>query len=244
MSWIGARLAAEDWALDAAFGVGPFSGTEAARVLTGPPGQRNLRLSRLARAGWLAHVGRSRFVALGPLWARPGPADPWGSLRASPFFPELALAVAGIVRAFGPRLKSIALFGSCARGSETAESDLDLLVVAGPIPSRLGARLEEIRPIAEAATQFAHGAGRTPRRPLLPQVVVLSPEELRLEPPLLLDLTQDARILFDPERLLGDVLEQLRSKLRRLGSRRIQGTDGAAYWVLRPGAHAGEVDAL
>lgn len=210
--------------------------------MSGPPGQRNLRLSRLARAGWLARIGRGRYVALGPLWVRSRSDDPFASFRTASFFPELALTAALTVRTFGLRLRSLALFGSCARGSEGPDSDIDLLVIAEPIPSTLAARLDELHPIVEAVTEHAldqrqHGGGRH-----IPQIVLMAPEELRAEPPLLLDLTQDARILFDPEGLLNSVLDRLRGKLARLGSRRVRAPEGWEYWVLKPGARVGEVE--
>ena len=242
MKWIGASLASDYWALDRAFRSRPFSTRQAQGIMGGPPGQRNLRLSRLAHAGWLARIGRGRYAALGPLWVRSRPDDPLASFRMASFFPELAIATALTVRTFGPRLRSLALFGSCARGSERPDSDIDLLVIADPIPSTLAARIDELHPIVEEATEFAldrrqHGQGTH-----IPQIVLLAPEELRAEPPLLLDLTQDARILFDPEDLLRGVLDRLRGKLERLGSRRVRAPEGWEYWVLKPGARVGEVE--
>ncbi len=48
------------------------------------------------------------------------------------------------VSALGPRLVSIVLFGSLARGDAAAGSDIDLLVVARGFPRRLSARREEL----------------------------------------------------------------------------------------------------
>lgn len=240
MSSIGRRLLADYWRLDEAFRSHPFSAAEAASTLSPPPGQRNLRLARLVKAGWLARLGRARYVTLGPLWARPGNEDGLAGLRHRSFYPELALATSQIVRTYGPRLRSLALFGSCARGDETPESDLDLLVVAEPLSRRLGVRLEESRPIAEALARFEREERSTGRRILLPQLVVLDLEEVRAEPPILLDMTQEARVIFDPERVLRNVLDRLAGHLQHLGSRRVRTPEGWSYWVLRPGARPGD----
>jgi uncharacterized protein len=242
MRWVGATLASDYWALETAFGYRPFLTGEVKAVMSGPPSQRNLRLSRLTHAGWLARIGRGRYVALGPLWVRSRSEDPLMPFRSAPFYPELALATALTVRIFGPRLRSLALFGSCARGSERPDSDLDLLVIAEPIAPTLSARLNELRPIVEAGTEFALEEGRLRGATHIPQIVLMTPGELRREPPLLLDLTQDARILFDPEMTLGDALHRLRKKLTQLGSRRVRTPEGWEYWVLKPGARVGEVE--
>ena len=114
-----------------------------------------------------------------------------------------------------------------------------------PLPPALQGRLEELRSVTEAVYRFERSrATRRRRETHLPQVVPFTPAELREEPPLLLDLTQDARILFDPEEILESELERLRGKLTRLGSRRVRTAEGWEYWVLKPGARAGEVGEL
>ncbi|MFZ1023449.1 MAG: nucleotidyltransferase domain-containing protein [Thermoplasmata archaeon] len=242
MNWIGRGLSAEYWALETAFRGRPFSGKEAAELMSGTAAQRNLRLSRLTQSGWLVRIGRGRYLALGPLWVRSRSEDPLLPLRPAPFFPELALAISLTIRTFGPRLRSLALFGSAARGMQRPESDLDLLVVAESIPTSLTGRLHEFQPIVEAGTEFALEKGRSGQGVHIPQIVLMTPEELTQEPPLLLDLTQDARILFDPDRVLEETLDRLRAKLARLGSRRIRTSDGEDYWLLKPGARVGEVE--
>ena len=58
--------------------------------------------------------------------------------------------------------------------------------------------------------------------------------------PLFLDMVEDARILYDPERLLAAYLDRLRARLRELGSRRIW-LGNAWYWELKPDLKPGEV---
>jgi uncharacterized protein len=241
MRWIGPGLAREFWNLDQAFGPRPFTPTEAGRVMTAAPSQRNLRLFRLTAAGWLGRIDRERYVALGPEWVRSRSVDPLAPFRGTAISRELTVSVSAILHQFGRRLQSLALFGSWARGAGGPDSDIDLVVVADPLPATFHGRLEEIRPVVEAVLSAAHSGRRREGAPHLPQLVVLSGEELAAEPPLLLDLTQDARILFDPQGVLEGALDRLRGKLARLGSRRIRTPGGWQYWILKPGARAGEV---
>ena len=67
-----------------------------------------------------------------------------------------------------------------------------------------------------------------------------TPEELRLGTPLLLDMTEDARILHDPDNCLADTLDRLRGRLRELGSKRIWKGD-EWYWDLKPDYKPGDV---
>jgi len=70
--------------------------------------------------------------------------------------------------------------------------------------------------------------------------VLRTPEDLRTPSPLLLDLTEDAVILQDEGGVLRAALEDLRQRLRRLGSRRIWvGTRW--YWDLKPDYRRGEI---
>ena len=66
------------------------------------------------------------------------------------------------------------------------------------------------------------------------------PAELARGTPLLLDMTEDARILHDPDRCLASVLDSLRTRLRELGSKRIWRGD-AWYWDLKPDYRWGDV---
>lgn len=56
---------------------------------------------------------------------------------------------------------------------------------------------------------------------------------------LLLDMTDQARILFDRDDILRVRLDRLAEKLRRWGSRRVR-RGGGYYWLLKPDLKPGE----
>lgn len=51
-------------------------------------------------------------------------------------------------------------------------------------------------------------------------------------------------ILFDPRGVLRRKLQSIRSRLRELGSRRIELADGSWYWDLKPDMRPGEIVTL
>jgi len=56
-----------------------------------------------------------------------------------------------------------------------------------------------------------------------------------------LDLTQDAIFLVDRDGFFAAKLEQVRQRMRELGTRRVYFEDGCWYWELKPGMQPGEV---
>lgn len=62
--------------------------------------------------------------------------------------------------------------------------------------------------------------------------VLLTPEETTSRIPLFLDMTEDARILYDRGGFFAGVLAGLRQRLKELGARRVR-YGGAWYWVLK-----------
>jgi len=140
---------------------------------------------------------------------------------------------------YGERLVSLALFGSVARRTARPRSDLDLFLVIEGLPHGRRARLETFDPVERSlATRMEALARAGVMVELSP--VLRTPEDLRTPSPLLLDLTEDAVILQDEGGVLRAALEDLRQRLRRLGSRRIWvGTRW--YWDLKPDYRRGEI---
>jgi len=67
-----------------------------------------------------------------------------------------------------------------------------------------------------------------------------TPDEIRHGSPLLLDMTSDARCLYDRDAFLAEALARLRARLSALGARRIW-RGNAWFWDLKPDLRPGEV---
>lgn len=142
---------------------------------------------------------------------------------------------------FGEKLVSVALFGSVARGEAEAGSDIDLLIVAEGLPEDLGSRFDLVSN-ARWKLRSTEEYEELRRRdlPRHTSEVILTPEEVQRHPPILLDLTEDAVIIYDRGGFLARELELLRSKLREMGAKRVK-TGKGWYWMLKPDAKPGEV---
>ena len=67
-----------------------------------------------------------------------------------------------------------------------------------------------------------------------------TPNEIRRGSPLLLDMTSDARSLYDRDAFLAESLATLRARLSVLGARRIW-RGNAWMWDLKPDLRPGEI---
>jgi hypothetical protein len=140
---------------------------------------------------------------------------------------------------YGSRLAALAVYGSVGRATPRADSDIDLLLVAEDLPDGRIARVEEFRVMADRFRPFLDTAADLGIHTRLAPIFK-TPGELRVGTPLLLDMTEDARILHDPDNCLADTLDRLRDRLRELGSKRVwQGDEW--YWDLKPDYKPGDV---
>jgi hypothetical protein len=147
--------------------------------------------------------------------------------------------VAEVVRQhYGPRLRSLALFGSVARRTARPDSDLDLFIVVNGLPRGRRARLATFDAVEKALAEQIEALARSGIDVEI-SPVLRTPEDLRILSPLLLDLTEDAVILQDSG-VLQAALDDLRRRLRRLGSRRIW-IGPRWYWDLKPDYKRGEI---
>jgi predicted nucleotidyltransferase len=155
-------------------------------------------------------------------------------------FDELLGAVtAACRRHYGPRLVSLAVFGSVGRGTPRPDSDLDLLIVAVDLPLGRVPRVTDFASVeAEVADVFHRARSVGVTGELSP--VLKTPSEVELGSPLFLDMLEDARILVDQEDFLARTFERLRRRMAQLGARRIW-RGNAWFWDLKPDYRPGEV---
>lgn len=146
-----------------------------------------------------------------------------------------------LISHYRDNLLAAVLFGSAARDDFRQGSDIDLLIILTENQDSLGKRIDEFMGIESGLRQLPEYARARERGlPHRIEPVILDREELQKHPPLLLDLTTDARILLDREEVFSREMKVLRRRLQELGSRKIQLKDGRWYWVLKPGIKWGE----
>lgn len=141
---------------------------------------------------------------------------------------------------YGGRLIALAIFGSWARGAATPASDLDLLVVAAPLPPSRMKRVREFGPVSAATREVRRRIWSLegPEIELAP--VFKTPEELAAGSPLYLDMTLWRVVLFDRGGALETFLAGLRDRMRALGSRRRE-FKGGVFWDYKPDFRPGDV---
>lgn len=143
---------------------------------------------------------------------------------------------------WGAGLLSVAVFGSLARGDAVFPgSDSDLLLVIEMRERlsfgerlKLTAKAEEKLFQTEEYASFKEAFGSHPNI----QEVILTPEELKVHPPILLDLTTEVIILHDTG-ILAEELEKIRWRLKELGAKKVQMGD-SWFWILKPDLKLGE----
>lgn len=128
---------------------------------------------------------------------------------------------------YGKRLVSLAIFGSTGRGTARPDSDVDVLLVVEGLSQGRMKRVEEFKPVESGLSAFM----------LSP--ILKTPEEIKNGSPLLLDMVDDAVILYDRDGFLQNTLNHLRENLARLGAKRIWRGDNW-FWDLKPDYQRGE----
>jgi predicted nucleotidyltransferase len=143
---------------------------------------------------------------------------------------------------YGDRLIALAVFGSVGRGTMRPNSDIDLLIVADPLADGRMPRVEEFGAVER---MLAGALDEARQRHVVTELspVLRTPAELTVGSPLLLDMIEDARVLYDRDGVLAGALDALRQRLATLGARRIW-RGNAWYWDLKPDYRPGDVFSL
>ncbi len=143
------------------------------------------------------------------------------------------------------RLEGVILFGSVAKGTWTTDSDIDLLVlVQGWEGKKVWERVSELSEVkaALAVTPEFSAAVKEGFWSVV-QHIPFSLEELRSFRPIYLDIAFDGLLLFDRVGLMERFVDSVKTRAKRLGTKRITLPDGGSYWVMNE-TEAGEVVAL
>lgn len=154
-------------------------------------------------------------------------------------FEEIVQALPTACRTvYGDRLKAVAIYGSVARGTMRPDSDIDVLIVADALASSRAARMDEFEQIDRLlADKMSSARTAGVHTTVMPNLK--TPAELRAGSLLYLDMTDQARILHDPEGILRGYLDDLAQRLRAMGARRVP-FGGGYYWELKPGFRWGD----
>ncbi|MBS7622716.1 nucleotidyltransferase domain-containing protein [Candidatus Bathyarchaeota archaeon] len=145
-----------------------------------------------------------------------------------------------IKKHFGEDLVSICVFGSLARGSPKPSSDIDVMVVARNLSHDAGERTRSTNYIHQMLKSGVSGALRKLNRSTLISDIFLTPEEIEMHPPILLDMVEDSVILYDRMGFLKSTLNKIRDRLKEMGARKVSAKKGY-FWILKPDAKPNEV---
>lgn len=150
--------------------------------------------------------------------------------------------VAACQEVYAKRLRGVVVFGSVARERMRPDSDLDLLVVAEPLPDGRVPRMDEFDRVEALVAPAIHRAevSRVTTR-LSPIVRTLA--ELDHSGFLIFDIACDGKVCFDLDGSLSRYLADVRERLDRRGATR-QAASGARYWQLEPDVRPGDVVVL
>lgn len=161
-----------------------------------------------------------------------------GKLK-EPYKSLLLRLVEALKESFGNALVSVAVFGSVARGEAGRDSDVDLLVVAEGLPNSKLRRQDIFMEVEEKLEPDVEEAGKEGYH-IEFSPVLRTPGEVARLPPLLLDMVEDAVILYDKGGFLRGLLDQLRRRLEELGAERVR-CGKLWYWRLKRDYRFGEV---
>lgn len=140
----------------------------------------------------------------------------------------------------GERLLAVCLYGSLARGQARRGSDVDLFIVVQGEREETGRIWVAAHQALVATSEYEALVQRGIWPDLSPFIVTQA--FLAAETPwLLLEVQDHGLILYDPQGVLADKLEEVRQRMRELGTKKVMMPDGSWYWDIKPDWKPGEV---
>lgn len=158
-------------------------------------------------------------------------------------FERIVAALVDACRAvYGDRLVGVVVYGSVGRGLMRPDSDVDVLVVAEPLPRGRGARMAEFERVEALVEPVLVEAGRAGVTTWL-SPIVRTFDELDRSGFIVFDIACDGRVVHDPTGRVSTYLEGVRRRLASRGAQR-RSASGRTYWVLQPDVRPGQVVTL
>lgn len=237
--WLPRWLAKEYAKLYAELGIGEFAFSQAVQVLDGNEAWGRIVASSLRRAGFLdvlARRGRHRIYRLAAPNEMVLLLGVGVDITKAPEVvrPILRTYLYGLFERCKQRIRSVALYGSFARGDYRDNSDIDLLLVIEGFQWKESLTVEAADRLAYRLWELRHVYHQVQPYPL-------TPEQARVHRPLYLDLLEDGLILFDRAGFITKVFHAMKARLMELGAVRQHLSDGSWYWILKPHVREGEI---
>ncbi len=149
-------------------------------------------------------------------------------------------ANAAIQEVYGGRLVSVVIFGSVGRNTPNQFSDIDMIIVAEPLPKGRIKRMEEFLQVENKIEQWLEHLRKDKGIDTYLSPVIKTPAEVEAGSPLFLDLTDDAVIIYDRNSYFKDYLSWLNLRLQKMGAKKIYNGE-RWHWLIKPDYRKGDI---
>jgi predicted nucleotidyltransferase len=250
MSWLPKWLGERYSKLYAEFKEEPFEFRTAGDVLEVADEVLLNVLSQLRKHGYLCvfrREGRRKFYRLFPpdlvILASQLGVKNFNTLKQGTYSHLLLKLTLELCRKYSGRLKSLVVFGSVARGTASAQSDVDVLTVIDGLKGSMASRVAELLEI-EYGPRVGDELSWLSERGILTHVSFhpRMPEEMKQFQMLFLDVVADGIPLFDRDNFFESLRARFRMMLERMGAERRFADKDEWYWVMDPEAELGAVE--
>ena len=141
---------------------------------------------------------------------------------------------------FGKNLLAAVVYGSVARGAARRDSDIDVCLIFRELPRSMYERTRYVLPVKEKlrkqeSYRKLYSQGYYPELSLLE----FTADEIQDTPEIFLDMVDQSVVLFD-DGTFENKMDELRERMKELGTQKVVREDGTYYWVLKSGAALGE----